>query len=63
LPEHKKLPSKLHTIYNILKFKFTLDMMCFEKNAKDLKLLTGGYLIKTLKDYIYQKPIGHSDNK
>lgn len=38
-------------------------MMYLEENAKDLKLLTGGYLIKNLKDYIYQKSVGQSDNK
>lgn len=37
--------------------------MCLEKNAKALKPLTGGYLIKNLKDYIYQKPVGQGDNK
>lgn len=31
----KKLPFKLNAIYNILKFRLTLDMMSLEKNAKD----------------------------
>lgn len=38
-------------------------MMSLEKNAKDLKLLTGENLIKTLKGSKYQKPVGQSDNK
>lgn len=37
--------------------------MSLEKIAKDLKLLTGGNLIKTLKGSMYQKPVGQSDNK
>lgn len=38
-------------------------MMCPEKNTKDFKFLTGGYLMKPLKDSIYQKPVGQSVNK
>lgn len=37
--------------------------MSLEKNAEDLKLLTGGYLIKTLEGSMYQNPVGQSDNK
>lgn len=59
----KKLLFKLNAIYNILKFRLTLDMMSLEKNAKDLKRLHGCELIKTLKGSMYQKPVGQSENK
>lgn len=62
-PTAKNLPFKFHAIYNILKFRLTLDMMSLEKNAKDLKLLTGDYLIKTQKGSMHQKHIGQSENK